>query len=50
MQLQKCVDYGQNPDKKCPKWLFSEKVMAKIIKCFNYGNFHIHRYLKLFGR
>jgi len=24
--------------------------MAKITKCFNYGNFHIHRYLKLLGR
>jgi len=27
-----------------------EKVMAKITKCFNYGNFHIHRSLKLLGR
>ena len=41
------VAYGQNPDKK---WLFFKKVMAKITKCFNYGNFHIHRCLKLFGR
>jgi len=24
--------------------------MAKITKCFNYGNFHIHRCLKLFGK
>jgi len=28
------VAYGQNPDKKWPKWLFFEKVMAKITKCF----------------
>jgi len=42
--------YGQNPDKKWPKWLFFEKVMAKITKCFNYGNFYIHTYLKLFGK
>jgi len=41
---------GQNPDKKWPKWLFFEKVIANIAKCFNYGNFHIHRCLKLFGR
>jgi len=27
-----------------------QKVMAKITKCFDYGNFHIHRCLKLFGR
>jgi len=27
-----------------------EKVMAKITKCFNYGNFHVHRCLKLLGR
>jgi len=26
------------------------KVMAKITEFFNYGNFHIHRCLKLFGR
>jgi len=36
--------------RKWPKWLFLENVMAKITKCFNYGNFHIHRCLKLFGR
>jgi len=42
--------YGQNPDKKWPKWLFFEKVMAIITKCFNYGNFYIHRCLKLFGK
>ena len=42
--------YGQNPDKKRPKWLFFEKVMAKTTKCFNYGKFHIHRCLKLFGK
>jgi len=41
------VAYGQTPDKK---WLFFEKVVAKIAKCFNYCNFHIHRCLKLFGR
>jgi len=29
--------YGQNPDEKWSKWLFSEKVMGKITKCFNYG-------------
>jgi len=44
------VAYGRNLDKKWPKWLFFEKVMAKLIKCFNYGNFHIHRCLKLFRR
>jgi len=27
--------YGQNPDKKWPKWLCFEEVMAKITKCFN---------------
>jgi len=27
-----------------------QKGMGKITKCFNYGNFHIYRYLKLFGR
>jgi len=43
------VAYGQNPDKKWPKWLFFEKVMAKITKFF-YGNLHVHRCLKLFGR
>ena len=43
------VAYGQNPDKKCPKWLFFENVMAKITKCFNYGNFHINWCIKLFG-
>jgi len=25
------------------KWLFFEKFMAEITKCFNYSNFHIHR-------
>jgi len=35
--------YGQNPNKKLPNWLFFDEVMAKITKCFNYGNFHIHR-------
>jgi len=43
------VASGQNPDKKWPKWLFFENVMAKITKCFNCGNFYIHRGLKLFG-
>jgi len=43
------VASGQNPDKKWPKWLFFEKVMAKITKCFNCGDFYIHRGLKLFG-
>ena len=28
--------------KKRQKWLFFEKVMAKITKCFNYSNFYIH--------
>jgi len=40
---------GQNPDKKLPKCLFFEEVMAKITKCFNCGNFYIHRGLKLLG-
>ena len=31
--------YGQNPNKKWPKWLSFFKVMAKITKCFNYDNF-----------
>jgi len=44
------VAYGQNPDKKWTKSLFFENAMAKITKCFNYGNFYIHRCLKLFGR
>jgi len=44
------VVYGQNPDKKWPKLLFFEKVMAEITICFNYGNFHIHRCLKLVER
>jgi len=44
------VAYGQNPVNKWPKWLFFDNVMAKITKCFNYGNFHIHRCLKLFGK
>jgi len=44
------VAYGQNSDKKWPKWLFFKKAMAKITKRLNYGNFHIHRYFKLFGR
>jgi len=35
--------------KKWPKWLFFEKVTAKITKCFNCGNFYIRRGLKLFG-
>jgi len=26
------------------------KVMAKSAKCSNYGNFYIHRCLKLFGK
>ena len=43
------VAYGQNPDKKWPKWLFFQKCMAKITDCFNYGNFYIHRCLKFFG-
>jgi len=30
------VAYGQNPDKKWPKWLFFEKIMAKITTCFNH--------------
>jgi len=34
------VAYGQNLNKKWPKWLFSEKVMAKITKSFKYGNLH----------
>jgi len=42
--------YGQNFDKKWPQWLLFEKVKAKITKCFNYGNFYIHRCLKLFGK
>jgi len=44
------VVYGQNPDKKWPKLLFFEKVMAEITICFNYNNFHIHRCLKLVER
>jgi len=41
------VAYGQRPDKNGQNGF---KVMAKITKCFNYGNFHIHRCLKLFGK
>jgi len=44
------VAYGQNPDKKLPKWLFFENLMAKITKCFNYVNFCFHGVLKFFGR
>jgi len=42
--------YGRNPDKKWPKWLFFENVVAKITKCFNNDNFHVHRCLKLFQK
>jgi len=44
------IKNGQNPDKKWPKWLFFENVMAKITKCFNCVNFYFHRVLKFFGR
>jgi len=43
------IAYGQNPDKNGQNGCFLKKVMAKITKSFNYGNFHIHRCLKLFG-
>jgi len=44
------VAYGQNHNKKSPKWLCFKKFMAKIMKCFNYGNLCIHSGLKMFGR
>jgi len=31
-----------------PKWLFFEKVVAKITKSFNYGNLHSDGKLKMF--
>jgi len=31
-QIFSYVAYGQNPDKKWPKWPFFENVMAKITK------------------
>jgi len=34
--------YGQNLNKKWPKLLFFEKVMAKNTKCYNYGNLYNH--------
>jgi len=44
------VAYGQNLNKKWPKLLFFENVVAKITKCFTYGNLYNDRGLKMFGR
>jgi len=34
--------YGRNSNKKWPKWLFFEEILAKNAKCFYYGNLYNH--------